>query len=130
LDSVDGVSVSFRLFNHDYSHVIQEITLDTGEQLVECFRWDGYIIDTHSWGSRPHWRTMTVYAGNVEGCDEYNGWGHLPDNGAGFTTTVGTGFNAAYQATHETRGKIIDRSPNSFTWRIDDDGKTITVSMP
>lgn len=115
----------------DFTHVVQEITLDSGDVLVECFRCDGKpIYDFHSWGIRPHWRTMRVYAANVTGTDERNGFAHLPDNGAGLKTSIGPGFNADYQATHETRGKITARSPASFVWTITDEDGMVTVKMP
>jgi len=125
-----GTKVRFITAAQTYTHLVQELTLDSGETLIEAFRIDGLIYDLHSWPKRPHWRTMTIYAAVVDGMDEMGGWGHLPDNGAGLETTVGKGFNAHYQSAYETRGRIIVRSPLSYTWRIDDNGKTITVSLP
>lgn len=117
--------------NAGFTHVVQEIELDTGHILVECFRCDGRpIYDYHSWHSRPHSRRMKVYAADVTGADERHGFAHLPENMDGLKTTVGTGFNADYQSTHETRGKIVKRSPKAFLWTIKDDGVTVDVGLP
>lgn len=115
----------------DFTHIVQEIQLDSGEVLIECFRNNATLIfDTHSWIVRPHHRVMKVYAANVHGCDEDNGFGHLPDNGAGVKTTISKNFNASYQKTHETRGRIVYRSPASFLWSITDNGTSVKVTIP
>lgn len=117
--------------NAGWTHIVQEIELDSGSILVECFRCDGRpVYDFHSWHGRPHFRRMKVYAADVEGADERHGFAHLPENMDGLKTTVGTGFNADYQAEHETRGKIVRRSPNAFLWTISDDGKQVHVGLP
>lgn len=144
VDSVSGTDVGIRLVslkdtrviiqfmpNAGYTHVVQEIQLDSGSILIECFRCDGEpLYDFHSWWHRPHSRTMKVYAADVVGADERRGFAHLPENMDGLKTDVGPGFNSDYQADHETRGKIVKRSPKAFVWSINDDGKTVKVNMP
>jgi hypothetical protein len=100
-----GVCIRFVLYGTEYTHIVQEITLDSGEVLVECFRDDGFLWDTHSW----------------------SGFGHLPDNGQGLSTTVGPNFNKDYQEQYETRGYIKNRATNEYEWSIADDGTHITV---
>lgn len=119
-------------FKHDssFSHIIQEIVLDSGSSLVECFRGGEFfnVYDLHSWGVRPHSRKMKVYLGNVEGTDERNGFAHLPHNfDKTLFTTVGKNFNKNYQETHETRGKITSVGKEWLEWSIADDGEYITV---
>ena len=117
-----GVVVRFRLYGSTYTHIVQEITLDDGDVLVECFRDDGSfhaVYDQHQWGGRdPHFRTMTVYGANCYGVDERNGFGHLPHNGRGLYTTVGPGFNRDYQLSHKTQGYISNRASNEYIWTI------------
>jgi hypothetical protein len=122
-----GVCIRFVLYGTEYTHIVQEITLDSGEVLVECFRDDGFLWDTHSWIDRPHSRSMIVYAANCIGVDEWSGFGHLPDNGQGLYTTVGSNFNKDYQERYETRGYIRNRATNEYEWSIADDGTHITV---
>lgn len=132
LVSVSGTRVVVEFIpNAGYTHVVQEIELDSGSILVECFRCDGRpIFDYHSWHSRPHHRRMKVYAADVTGTDERDGFAHLPENMDGLKTTVGPGFNADYQAEYETRGKIVKRSPKAFLWTIADNGTTVHVGLP
>lgn len=123
-----GVRVRFSMFSYEYTHVVQEIVLDSGEVLVECFRMDfNGELDLHSWKARPHAREMTVYAAVCVGVDEWGGFGHLPGNGDGLYTTVGENFNALYQSGHETRGFIEKRAKNQYYWTIRDDGDEIHV---
>lgn len=124
-----GVVLRFALYGAEYSHIVQEITLDDGSVLVECFRDDGDTIDRHSWVDRPHYRSMVVYAANCVGVDERYGFGHLPDNGNGLSTTVGSNFNESYQKAHKTQGYIRNRASNEYYWSITDDGTTITVTI-
>lgn len=126
-----GVVVSFYLESDEYTHVVQEITLGSGSTLVESFHWDGSIMDRHYWNDRPHYRSMKVYAAVVEGADEAHGFAHLPQNVDGSVkTTVSNKFNAWYWRDYEMRGEITKASPYYFIWTIEDDGKTITVSLP
>ena len=123
-----GVVVQFEPTVDDFTHVVQEIELDSGSVLVECFRCGGVITDRHRWASRPHWRVMTVYLANVEGADEAHGFAHLPHNGNGLRTTVGKDFNSWYQADYETRGSITGRHPANVHWSITDDGENVTIT--
>ena len=124
------VLVRFTLNDGAFTHVVQEVYLDDGKVLVESFRWDGGIKDSHRWSNRPHTRTMIVYAANVTGTDEMWGFAHLPDNGAGVKTTVGKGFNSFYWTGHKMQGRIVSRSPGEFRWTIYDDGTDVTVTLP
>lgn len=122
-----GVLVEF-VMRGSWSHIVQEITLDNGLVLVECFRNDDWLWDLHTWPVRPHSRSMVVYPADVVGADENYGFAHLPDNGFGLKTTVGEEFNAGHQRNYETRGRIVSRGSLSLVWTISDDGVTITVS--
>lgn len=123
------VMVEFTTTSSDYTHIVQEIYLDSGEVLIECFRIHGSIIDRHSWSSSTERRSMTLYLADVEGADEMHGFAHLPSNGMGQETTVGPNFNRFYQDAHETRGEITRRSDYSFHWAIYADGDDISLSF-
>lgn len=124
------VRVQFYISDRFYSHVVQEIVMSDGSVLIEAFENDGYITDHHYWIIRPNWRHMKLYAANVVGMDDENGWGHLPDNGQGLSTDIGFRFNWPYQRDYETRGTIKSRSIVATYWYIVDDGLTVTVLLP
>lgn len=124
-----GTYVRFSTRSTAYTHFVQEITLDSGEVLIECFRDDGDILDRHTWADRPHSRAMIVYCANCVGVDEWGGFGHLPSNGAGRYTTVGHNFNEDYWQDHEATGYIRDRAKSQIEWAIVDDGATVRVYL-
>lgn len=58
-------------------------------------------------------RTVSAYVANVAGADFSElGFAHLPENEDGsLVSNVGRGFNADYQAAHETRGSVAQSAP-------------------
>lgn len=140
----------------DYTHIVQEIHLEDGQTLVECFEWDGWVRDRHTWSANKHSRWMKVYAANVEGTDDRNGFAHLPQNMDGSVKTeIKWNFNAAHQwegvtspqvgvfdsrtglwhhpdngVAHKTKGRITKQSDNWFIWTIIDSGDRVEVLFP
>lgn len=134
---INGVLVEFdRKVGGKWNALVQEVHLDDGTALVECFRIDPdsntFIYDRHRWSSQVEQRDMKVYLAVVEGAHwTHNGFAHLPENMDGSVkTTVSKNFNAAYNWTHETRGKITARSDEYLTWRIDADAHRLVVEAP
>lgn len=137
--------------NTKYDVLIQEIYMDTGEILVECFDTPNgtfsYGWDQHSWRTNSTHRRMRVYPGSVEGVDRMNGFAQLPQNRLGTAVTnIGPYFNARYQwnygpngedpdpiygVNHRTTGRIIeDDRENSMWWEITCIDGVIEVLLP
>lgn len=134
---INGVLVEFdRKVGGKWNAIVQEVQLDDGSTLVECFRINpdarNFIYDRHEWSSETEVRTMKVYLAVVEGAHwTHNGFAHLPANMDGSVkTTVGKGFNASYQHLYETRGKITAASAEYLTWRIDGGAHRLVVEAP
>lgn len=98
-----------------YNYIIQEITLNNGDSIVECWELPhGRFYDSqrdHHWKTDAwpyHARQMIVYPGTVEDADlTSGGFAMLPENQDGSVkTTVGANFNAGYrwkgQLNHQT----------------------------
>ena len=117
----------------DYSHLVQEIELEGGWWLVECFRvkrgW--WVYDRHT-GSG--WRRMRVYPANVVGALEPHSFAHLMQNqDGGVVTRIPSEFNASYRAVAGNGpwpGVIVRQAPElGSTWRITPDKETDTVEI-
>lgn len=122
-DGEDGFYWAVWFTNHsDYPDLIQEIDLGGGEYLVEVFavRKGWCVRDHHTVTSSPHARSMFIYPGEAVGVDRENGWGQLPCNLSGtMSTNVGPNFNADYQKTHRTQGRVVREERNQgIHWTI------------
>lgn len=119
---ITGIMVDFtRHGDGDWNAIVQEVVCADGKVLVECFRLSqgDSIQDRHTWSDASEARTMTVYLAKVEGVDWRGRFAHLPQNMDGsLVTNIGLNFNAEYQRTHKTQGRIVARSEESFTWRF------------
>lgn len=116
--------------NSGYTHIVQELFLESGEVLVEAFAIRGYVRDVHRWEAITHNRRMVLYAASVCGMDATSsGWGELPDNGLGLETTTNPDrFNPYYKAGgHKRAGTIVKRSGTTTEWWISDSGKIVTA---
>lgn len=129
------INVRFkRIAGGDYNAIVQEIVFDNGSALVECFRCEpgDTVWDRHTWSAENEVRYMKCYLAKVEGVDWNDvGFAHLPANMDGSVkTNVGPGFNFAYQASHETRGKVTRMSKEYFTWSISSGLQRMYVEAP
>ena len=168
----EAVDVSFRVANIDGAvevefrnrtiapFIVQEVHMEDGQTLVECFHTSGpfdIVHDFHSWGGVHGKRWMEVYVAEVEGVDlTFYGFGQLAENIDGSTVTeIDTYFNMTYQwkgllntgkghlnsrtglwyhpdngVAHETRGRVTKRAASSFYWSIVSDADGILVTGP
>lgn len=119
-----------------YTHLVQEIEMQGGYTLVECFRVSKgrYVLDHHSGYG---WRRMRVYPAVVVGALEPQGFAHLMRNQDGsMRTNIPDGFNAHYRklaGNGPWPGMILRMANESVTtWRItpDDDLRLVELWTP
>lgn len=126
--------ILLKFTNHTgYTHLIQEIELEGGWWLVECFRVPKghYVFDHHSGGG---WRRCRVYPANVVGALEPWGFAHLMQNQDGTVrTNIPAGFNTAYREAcgdGPWPGVIVKQAPEMCsTWRLTPDSALRQVEV-
>lgn len=123
-----------------YNYIIQEILLDNGETVVECFKLIGGRMvpgqsDHHSWDDA--WprekRQMFIYPGTVVGADEtFFGFAMVPENMDGSVkTTTGPEFNKNYRKNHSVQGVITECDKSlGVTWKYEYELGKLEVYLP
>lgn len=154
IKSVDGQAVFVKLYNAsaydrtyfvhvellewtDKTLLIQEIELDNGMTVVECFTTNSGVstIDSH-WTTIPwprSWRRMKIYPGIVDGADfNSNGFAMLESNLDGSVkTTVGSNFNETYRKNHEVRGRVVNADlDKTVEWYIEYNRGRLSIYLP